>query len=183
MITSSDACWVDPGDFPAPGQLHGRSVSLIITWFAVQRNSPLVGKFALPPAARAASPYEGALIYALEATGATGGALAWESSEEPGCTLQRAGTPLVGGTRHLAPGELDVFADASPALFDRERRRLLEARSPNERAVGRQARIGSETRRFPRSAGGPVVPDRGDYRGGPGGAGGHPRPVPRSSGI
>lgn len=100
-------------------------VSMIITWFAVQRSLPRVSKFALPPAARATSPYEGALLYALEVTGATGAALAWENAEEPGCTLQRGGT-LLGRTRHLSPGELDLFVDMSPALFDRERQRVLK---------------------------------------------------------
>ncbi|MBS1239878.1 MAG: putative signal transduction histidine kinase, partial [Proteobacteria bacterium] len=62
-----------------------------------------------------------------------GAALAWENSEEPGCTLQRAGT-LMGGTRHLAPGELDVFVDTSPTLFDRERQRMLKL-GPNNGMV------------------------------------------------
>jgi signal transduction histidine kinase len=101
------------------------AVSLIVTWFAVRRSTPMIGKFMLPPAASAASPYEGALIYAMGITGATGAALAWEDSEEPGCTLQLAGG-LADGTRHLAPDELDVFADPGPTLFDRGRRRVLK---------------------------------------------------------
>jgi signal transduction histidine kinase len=101
------------------------AVSLIVTWFAVQRSSPTIGKFMLPPAASAASPYEGALVYAMAATGATGAALAWESLEEPGSTLQLAGR-LAGGTRHLSPEDLDVFADPGPTLFDRGRGRLLK---------------------------------------------------------
>lgn len=101
------------------------AVSLIVTWFAVQRSSPMIGKFSLPVAGSSVSPYEGALVYAMTATGATGAALAWESSEEPGCTLQLAGT-LSGATRHLGPEELDVFADPGPTLFDRTRQRLLQ---------------------------------------------------------
>lgn len=100
-------------------------VSLILTWFAVQRSSPLIGKFMLPSAASAGTPYEGALAYAMAATGASGAALAWESEEEPGSTLQLAGL-LSGGTRHLAPEVFDVFADSTPALFDRGRRCVLK---------------------------------------------------------
>lgn len=101
------------------------AVSLIVSWFAVQRSSPMIGKFSLPIAGSSVSPYEGALVYAMTATGAAGGALAWESSEEPGCTLQLAGV-LSGATRHLGPEELDVFGDPGPTLFDRERQRVLE---------------------------------------------------------
>lgn len=112
------------------------AVSLIVTWFAVQRSSPLVAKFALPGAASGVSPYEGALHYAMAATGANGAALAWEGSEEPGCTVQLGGS-LVGGVRRLAPDELDVFADSEPCLFDRERKRTLRLGADGRLSVDR----------------------------------------------
>lgn len=118
------------GSWEVPAKALRRSsylvlVSLIVTWFALQRSGPRVGKFTLPPAARVISPYEGALAYAMRATGASGAVLAWESSEEPGCTIQVAGS-LKDATRRLPPGELNVLAESSPSLFDRGRRRMLE---------------------------------------------------------
>ncbi|KPL68250.1 hypothetical protein SZ64_09030 [Erythrobacter sp. SG61-1L] len=99
-------------------------LSLLVTWFTLQRAAPMVARFAPAPAAQALSPFEAALIYVIEASGATGAAIAWESVEEPGATLHAAGT-LAGGVRHLPPDTLDLGADVAPALFDCLHRRVL----------------------------------------------------------
>ncbi len=99
-------------------------LSLIVIWFALQRSAPLVAKFSARGARQAATPFEGALDYAMAATGATGAVLAWESSEEPGCSLQFAGT-LANRARRVPPGEIDLYSDPDPLLFDRLRGRAL----------------------------------------------------------
>ncbi|HTN14567.1 MAG TPA: histidine kinase [Sphingomonadaceae bacterium] len=122
-------------------------LSLLVTWFTLQRAGPLVGRFSPGPVAQAMSPCDAALAYAIEASGATGAALAWESSEEPGCALHVAGTLTAGGTRHVPPGQLDLAADAAPALFDRERNRALVLR-PDGRLSVERTRNGPELARF-----------------------------------
>ncbi|WP_336978439.1 sensor histidine kinase [Altererythrobacter fulvus] len=99
-------------------------LSLLVTWFTLQRAAPMVAKFSPAPAAQAMSPFDAALIYVVGASGATGAAIAWESVEEPGATLHTAGA-LAGGVRHLPPGMLDLGADIAPTLFDCLHKRML----------------------------------------------------------
>lgn len=122
--------FLHPGDFGDVLAKYARRgsymvmLSLLVTWFTLQRAAPMVGRFSLGPAVQAVSPHEAALAYAMEASGATGAALAWESTEEPGCALYLAGA-IDPGLRHVPPGVIDLDADKNPILFDRPHRRAL----------------------------------------------------------
>lgn len=100
------------------------AVAAIVTWFARQQTSPAVRQFELPPPLSGASPFAEALKYAMGQTGATGAALAWENTEEPGFAIHLGGT-LETGTRHVAPGEIDLSAHRDSYLFERRKRRAL----------------------------------------------------------
>lgn len=121
-------------------------LSLLVTWFTLQRATPLVSRFSPGSLAQGMSPFEAALAYAIDASGATGAALAWESTEEPGCTLHVSGT-LAGGARHVPFGQLDLAVDDAPALFDRERNRALVQR-PDGRLTVERAGRGPELAQF-----------------------------------
>ncbi|HZF46303.1 MAG TPA: histidine kinase, partial [Sphingomonadaceae bacterium] len=136
--------FLHPGDYGEVLAKYARRgsymvmLSLLVTWFTLQRAAPMVGGFSPVAAAKGVSPHEAALAYAMGASGATGAALAWESTEEPGCALYLAGT-IVSGVRHVPPGVIDLYADSDPMLFDRQRRRALRLLPGGRQAAERPA--------------------------------------------
>ena len=122
---------------------------LLLAWLAMRQYPTLAPHFCLLPEAKGATPLKSALAYAMDVTGAVGGALAWANQEEPRTRLQLAGS--IGSTlTQLAPGtfyrngkgtsasELPsegladeglasecVPGDSPAMLFDLERRRIL----------------------------------------------------------
>ncbi|OJW68340.1 MAG: hypothetical protein BGO57_07265 [Sphingomonadales bacterium 63-6] len=144
LLYLATGLFLHPGDFDDVLAKYARRgsymvmLSLLVTWFTLQRAAPMVGRFSLVPAAQGVSPYEAALAYAMKASGATGAALAWESTEEPGCTLYLAGA-IDPGLRHVPPGVIDLEADSDPMLFDRGLRRALRLLPGGGFAANRQS--------------------------------------------
>jgi signal transduction histidine kinase len=104
-------------------------LALILIWFGLQRREQYIERFVdqAEPATSLTLPLESSLAYALEQTGATGGAIAWDDGEEPVIELRALG--MSSARRQLGPDELsDEQAFGTTArLFSADRNRSLTA--------------------------------------------------------
>ncbi len=101
-------------------------ISLMVVWLAVRRGGVVVDLVDLPDPGSAELAPANALHWAMASANATGGALVWQSDEEPWAVLTSAGT--LGNQHDVVPPDDQGLVDPpTPALFDAPRRRALES--------------------------------------------------------
>lgn len=107
------------------------ALSLILTWFALERSGMKVARFVPAGVPSSLPPLADALAHAMRHAGATGGAIAWGNRDEPRIGLELAGS-LGHGFQQVPRASLTLDAEPSAALFESEPCRSL-ALSPGER--------------------------------------------------
>lgn len=99
----------------------------VLVWFGIDRRGPEIPPLEPPPDIGQDRLCGAALAYAMKATGATHGILAWSESDEPWIELYQSGGSGTDQQRRVGPDELpgwDEIGDR-PRLFDLRRRRIL----------------------------------------------------------
>lgn len=111
-------------------------LSMMLIWFAATRTRAQAPRFVWKSAADRDDPLSKGLTYAVQAYGASGGAIAWLGEGERHPRLVRMGTVDTGET----PARLDrVDGTDDPLLFDVKRGRQLTLDSQDRLSGGRTA--------------------------------------------
>lgn len=128
------------------------AVSLMVVWLAVRRGGVVVDVADLPDAGSAELAPGNALHWAMASASASGGALVWQSDEEPWAVLHSAGI-LGNGHELLPPDDERLLAPLPPALFDLTRQRALEWRESGQLRASGAVRLPAWATRFRLSEG------------------------------